>query len=879
MKTLKKVIFLLVFTLTAVLGITANADDVIKISMDETVKKANNIGTGYGIEFILPDLDDNKFLIDSIELAVFEKTSDGENFEIYTDENGNETKKVLLQNPESLNFQVNFGDINLLRDKAKYKIGYRYYVKSVDDFSKVMIAGESIKDGWRLVGEVNPIAATDSGFAYYKNFKPEIIIDSLTFNGETIDGEKSFTIPFSEVESTYFPMNVLQNGLKVNYTATDFDSEDSLTVKYTLLDYIENTVIGTGDLTENNIITCNSDAEFVKLILTVSDDFGGEFEMQPVTIMIDRESAAVVNEFADLGKCIKGRNLYSKFTITDDHNKAMTGGEVYYSIRKDGSMVRNITKLPASDVGEYTVDITNMADGHYEIILTMFDKAHNKSEHILDQTLDNTAPTVRLIPASENSEATLYSTWMNESKKILIESTDNLAGVIKCNAYRNYSYFGGTSISKGQSPYVFRYNVTNTMTGKIYHYFYIYDDAKTLNKSINSVNTSSSGNSRYISCYVWLDKTNPSVTIKADENTWYAAPKTVMADIYDYPSSSSVSDNSGVQTKQYCITDTAEADNNWINYPTAGITFNTGGVYYLHIKAVDYAGNVTVETKKIKINTPVSITSEVTPTDDFWHTIYHHTSGIYVVKNTAFNTKYHFTVHEPDMLDTLQTEIKLVSRDDSSVFATASVETSPNGLTDRDIEFNISYTKPDGSPLPDGVYDMFIQLSEIKNDYTGILTYRDFDGCDAVIKRNNPPVPEITVSSITNGKSVSITYPDETLAPSLNSSYIKSLYKREYKIVYDGDMGGGRYTNYTSAISPVTKPCVVTAIYTDPAGNISTASKRIDTSDIVNPSDITAKKDGNTVTIEETRPATVYYIGTRRDKSSGINNDVFKFIN
>ena len=153
MKTLKKVIFLLVFTLTAVLGITANADDVIKISMDETVKKANNIGTGYGIEFTLPDLDDNKFLIDSIELAVFEKTAGGENFEIYTDGNGNETKKVLIQSPESLNFQVNFGDINLLREKAKYKIGYRYYVKSLNDFSKVTIAGQDKKDGWRLVGE------------------------------------------------------------------------------------------------------------------------------------------------------------------------------------------------------------------------------------------------------------------------------------------------------------------------------------------------------------------------------------------------------------------------------------------------------------------------------------------------------------------------------------------------------------------------------------------------------------------------------------------------------------------------------------------------------------------------------------------------------
>jgi len=520
-----------------------------------------------------------------------------------------------------------------------------------------------------------------------------------------------------------------------------------------------------------------------------------------------------------------------------------------------------------------------MADGSYEIILTIFDKAHNKTIHSLIQRLDNTSPTVRLLSTNDNANATLYSTWMNESKKIMFEATDNLAEIKNCNAYRDYSYFGGASLGKAQSPYTFSFNVTTTMTGKIYHYFYIYDDAKTLDKANNTIRQSSSGNSRYINCYVWLDKTQPSVTINADENTWYNSPKTVTADIYDYPSSTSIQDNSGVKTKQYCVTETAVPDENWLTYPSGGVTFNTGGVYYLHIKATDYAGNVTVMTKKIKVNTVVQITSDVTPTDDSWHTIYNHTGNVYVVKNTAYNTKYHFTVHEPDIGDTLQTQIKLISRDDHDVFSEVSVKTPPNGLKDRDVVFNLPYTKPDGSPLSDGVYDMYIQLSEIKNDYTGILTYRDFDASDIIIKRNNPPVPIISVTNIAGGKSVSINYPNESLAPSLNSSYIKSLYKREYKVTYDGDGTPSRYSNYTSAISPITKPCIVTAVYTDAAGNVSTASRRIDVSDIVNPSDIKVKEDGNTVTIEESRPATVYYINIRRDKGSAINNDVFKFMN
>ena len=37
--------------------------------------------------------------------------------------------------------------------------------------------------------------------------------------------------------------------------------------------------------------------------------------------------------------------------------------------------------------------------------------------------------------------------------------------------------------------------------------------------------------------------------------------------------------------------------------------------------------------------------------------------------------------------------------------------------------------------------------------------------------------------------------------------------------------------------------------------------------------------DSDTITVEESRAADVYYIGVRRNKNHGINNDVFDFLN
>ena len=877
---MKKLFFVLMFIVCFCVITTAFADnvDIVKISMNDTVKRAKEIMSGNGIEFSLPDLNDNKFMIDSIELAVFERTADSSIWRIYKNNAGVESKKRLIENPASLNFQVDFGNTADLRENAKYKIGYRYHVKSLDDFSKTVIAGQDIKDGWRLVGENSPSVATDSGFTFYKNAVPTIQINSISYDTETINGIQSVTSTADQLAAVWLPADVLSEGLTVNYTASDYDTEDSLTIGYKLVDAIENSIVSEGFLSSANRITSDCNTEYAKLILTVFDNWGAVSEGTPVILRIDKEAPEVISQFNNLGKALRGRNLYSKFKINDGQNEALSSGNVHYTIRKGTTVLYNNVRLPDNANGEYTVDITGMADGVYEIELTMFDKAYNKTVHTLFQTLDNTAPIVRFLTPNENSDATLYSIWMNESKKIIFEVEDEYAGMTRYSAYLDNAFHRSVSYGAAALFRTLSFDVTTSKTGKLYYYMYVYDDARTVDKTNNSASTATSGNSRFISFYVWLDKTNPTVTINADETVWYGVPKTVTADFYDYPSLPGVVDNSGVTTKLYCVTENDTPSDDWLTYPSNGVTFSNGGVYYLHVKAIDYAGNETIETKKIKINTPLEIINSVTPTDDYWHTIYNHADSLYIIKNTAYNTKYHFMVRERDISDLVRTDVRLVSKDNPEIYGSTSVDTAENGTDLRDIVFNMAYTKEDGSPLPDGAYTMYLTVSEVKNDGTALINHQNVSACEIVIKRNSPPVPEILVSDVSGGKRVTISYPNETLANSLNSSYIKALYKREYKAVYDGETDTNRYLDYTAAISPITKPCIITAVYTDPAGNISTATKRIDVSDIPDTSSITVKQDGNTVTVEESRPATVYYVNTRRDKQSGINIGVFHFL-
>ena len=83
------------------------------------------------------------------------------------------------------------------------------------------------------------------------------------------------------------------------------------------------------------------------------------------------------------------------------------------------------------------------------------------------------------------------------------------------------------------------------------------------------------------------------------------------------------------------------------------------------------------------------------------------------------------------------------------------------------------YLDSELNELPDGVYDMLITITELKNDGEEVVTHVDVNDCEVVIKRNAPPTPVIN----TNGNKVSITYPNEPLAGSLNNSVVKYQYK------------------------------------------------------------------------------------------------------
>ena len=505
-----------------------------------------------------------------------------------------------------------------------------------------------------------------------------------------------------------------------------------------------------------------------------------------------------------------------------------------------------------------------MADGEYTVKLKVFDKAGNEREHIFYQKLDNTKPQAVFLTSDDDSEATLYSTWMNVSRKIVISVSDNKAGIEKYILNDNEKDIDGNPFEV-----VIKEPVSTTKTGKLKYSGYIYDNAREIDKENNKYNADSDGNALKFSKEVWLDKTKPTVTNNINSEEWESVPKTVIGTFKDFPSADDVDDASGIKERYYSVTDSETVLGEWIEYTTP-FDINEGGVVYIHFKAIDNAGNEAIYTHKVKLNTVSEILSGVVPTDSSMHTIYYSNGTMHVVKNTAYSTKYHFTISDADINDTIVANIKLVNRDNSAIFANARAEKAPTGEVVRDIEFNMQYLDNERHKLPDGVYDMYVNITEKKADGEMLDTHSRVLGCSVVIKRTAPPVPVISVS----GDSVSIEYPDEPLSDSMNMPEIRALYKKQYKAVKTGE-SDSTYIDYTGSFPA--DDMTVTAIYTDIAGNISVAEKRIyGEEDESGGIDITTT--GNTVTVEESRVADTYFIGIRREKQSGILADIFEFM-
>lgn len=853
---------------------TTYADEykTIKISYEGEVKQAKEIGEGKGINIVLPELDNEQFYINAIELAVFEKQENESQWHIYKDDNGKESKKKYIDNPQSLNVMVDFGDVGDYRDRAKYKLAYRYYVRSMDDMSNIFIAGKDIKDGWRLVGENNPLRATNDGFMFFTNTNPEIEVLSFKYIKHTPEGDELVDVTPDDLAKNQLPLDAFTNGIKINYAVNDFDGDDELSVKYKLVDCDTENIIASGDISDKHVICHDVTSKLIKLKLMVTDKFNGYCESEWFVFNVDTETPFVTDEFDDLGYMLSGNNLFSDFTVYDDSDVIMKKGKVHATITL-GDSVYDTEQLEYTGNGVYRLDKHVSDDGKYTVELDIYDKAGNVGHHTFYQSLDNAKPIIDFISDAVYPNATKYSTWTNEVKRIMIETRDTLSGVKKYTIYLNGSTLRTTTRPTPTAKLTIAQTVITSKTGKVSYTGYICDDAKAIDKKKNKADTSFEGNRADFDKSVWLDLTPPVIECTLNENIWYQSPAIFEVNFVDKPSKSYIDDASGIKTKEYAVTKTEKLPTEWNTY-TGSITVSDEDVFYIHLRAIDNAGNETRIVKKVKINSACILLGTIEPTDDYLHTIYYRDTNFFVVKNTAYNSKYHFFVNDTDVEDGIRFDVKLVNRDNPEVFATSSAVSYSDGDTYREVIFNMPYVDDDNIQLPDGVYDMYLDVSEIKNTGDIILTHDDLNVCEVVIKRTSPPTPIIKVNS---GK-VEIDYPSETVANSLNEFFITEKYIKQYKIVKDGrDVFG--YVNYINSF-PVDN-MTITALYTDIAGNTSVATKRIFKTDTDSDgeSGMNATVDGSNTTVEESRAGNVYFIGTRREKQKGINSDIFNFIN
>lgn len=850
----------------------SGSEDTVKIAMNGTVKQAKDIGSGKGIGFILQEPEDKNFYLTAVELAVFEQRENETDYRMYLDENGRESKKIMLNSPKSLHVQAEFGAVSDYQNHARYKLGYRYYLRHTEDASQTVIAGSDIKDGWRLIGENDNTAAGKEGFTFYRNSAPEISIAGIAYQKDSPSGEQVIQKSVEELSEVYLPMNVWEKGLTVYSHASDYDSEDILTGQFILRDAATQKTLLSGSMPSDlTIRASNIDAEEMELKLIASDQFGGSGETDWIRLHIDRHLPRVIREYDDGGFAVKGDMLFSEFTIEDDPGVLMADGLVHAIVAKQGETGGQEVRLTQRNPGVYRLQQMNMPDGAYVVSLLIYDRAGNRTNHTFLQTLDHTAPTVVLPNGETNPEATDYETWMRRCKKVILEAEDVPGGIAEYSMTIDGAGTQGETFRQKQSRIQKSWHIPPDSKGKITVSGFVSDAAKEINQAANAYKVGSKGNVRQFHASVWIDQTLPETSFAHVDDGWKEAPYSVTVSYRDAESRAGAGDVSGIAEKLYAVTDSPSADIRWQNY-TEPIAFSEGGTYYLHTKAVDTAGNESIDCRRVRVNERAEFIREARPTEAYKHTIYYAEPAFYVVKNTAYSTQYEVTVLDHDISDTLLCRAKLVNRDDNTHTAYAETVSNPNESRERTITFWLSYLADDGTPLPDGVYDLNLTLIEEKADGEQVTTYRDHTSCCVVIKRNAPPKPIIRVSD----GNVDIEYPSEILAGSLNVAQVAKHCKKQYKTVTEGYSGSNVYLDYIDRFPAA--EMTVTALYTDIAGNASVSTKRIFGNGSHDENNVELQTEGHNTVLEEARNANVYYIGIRREKQCGINTSIFEFI-
>jgi murein DD-endopeptidase MepM/ murein hydrolase activator NlpD len=192
--------------------------------------------------------------------------------------------------------------------------------------------------------------------------------------------------------------------------------------------------------------------------------------------------------------------------------------------------------------------------GDYYLFIKAKDKAGNEIIVYSNRfRIDNTPPTAPIITLSTEN-------WTNQNVTVtIVPGTDNHSGIDRI----EYRINGGSWQVYSSSFIISSEGVTTV-------------EARTIDKAGNSSSISSK--------QTFIDRTAPTVTANPVSRDWGNTNVTVTLTFSD-------SGGAGLLTKQYAWSTSTSTPSSWTNY-SFPVTQSSEGIWYLHAKAVDMAGNI-----------------------------------------------------------------------------------------------------------------------------------------------------------------------------------------------------------------------------------------------------------------------------------------------
>ncbi len=901
-------------------------------------KKAEVLSSGEAgvCVFLSPNEDTSLWRVYCVELAVFAEGSDN-----YTQNTAVGTKTVRCDenNNTGLNLNIGFGSADNYEYGVKYKLAVRYTYQSIADETIFAIAGEDTKDGWRLIGEEDPCKVSDEGLYFtLVNADFDLILDGIAFDrlqgydskttyysyyasaatladkdywvgkyaATTGDGIEVLLVSENIVNSgTYTLSNskgtVIASGSLIDlFSARDLASPGNKDLADLLVkDALEIYGYDYDEKYKDVVVGClgqfhyTTEGETLTLTVTAADNYGNQ-KSAKLTFNYDSTAPVVTDKpNYDEATPINDRRFYEHWEFSEDSAgkvpiKTNDVSEEYGGSQAVGYLSAWTSKTGQSSTtskiseyikdGSYTIDTdVNANVVKAELSVYVYDRACNPTVISTDtggglettHWYDNEAPTGEITSASVSEK-----TWTNaEEFDFVTEFEDNYAMDYVAAISPELDIYKSTSDQTSSSgALTSNFNVTDTDTGKLTYRFSGYDISRPTDEENNSQDFDGNGLYSSATYELWIDRTAPTIYVGGSDGALVdGAIISVPTEFYlysaDLESSYGKDDASGVKKLEYSLS----YDNtySWVtvnNYSELQIT--SSGNATLAVRATDYAGNVTTDVYHLIGNNPATV-SNFAIGSGYAFTVANKTTNaslpVYVVSPTTYSAGYTIDIDDTDEGQSYRLHAQLINVDDSSI--RGAVQTFAFNNKGRE-SFILSYMADDGTKLPDGLYEVYVSLDEITDVWSDTTLTNQKVGEIAIKRSACDDWDYYTEGSRFYWKM------NHASDNGLNRSYLLALEQDKYKTGTDAyaPYAGILYSGYYGY--DITDSVTFTALHIDCAGNESVLTKHLD-----KPTGDTdgIEKSGGDAAESRSRLATTYYIGTRREQTTGVDNSKLTF--